>query len=187
MDGTEKIKISDFKIEILNRKTSNLVMYNDERIVQKEKKLVDIITSNGGDILEIGFGLHIASDFIQSNPNVKSHTIIEIHPKIYENALKWGEGKKNVKILLGNWIDLIPIRETKFDGILQDTYSDNNIPNFLNKIKLNCKIGTIVGLIKHPRDGRLNAIKSEEYNFELKYTTYNGFDFYKENKTTTLL
>lgn len=39
MDGTEKIKISDFKIEILNRKTSNLVMYNDERIVQKRFKI----------------------------------------------------------------------------------------------------------------------------------------------------
>lgn len=187
MNGLEKIEITDSYIKILNKKTSNIVMHVDERIIQKEKKLAEIVTQNGGDILEIGFGLHISSDFIQSKSNITSHTIIEIHPVIYRSAIEWGKNKKNVNILLGDWMELVPLNNLKFDGIIHDTHIDNNISFFLDKIKENCKVGTIVGLMKHPNDGRLNAVKSDEYNFEFKYTTFDGFNFYKEKTSKKLL
>ena len=44
------------------------------------EKLSEMVTTNGGDILEIGFGMHLSADEIQNNPNVTSHTIIEVHP-----------------------------------------------------------------------------------------------------------
>ena len=37
------------------------------------------VTEDGGDILEIGFGMGIASGYIQSH-SISSHTIIENHP-----------------------------------------------------------------------------------------------------------
>ena len=39
------------------------------------------VTQNGGDILEIGFGMGISANYIQSH-SISSHTIIENHPQI---------------------------------------------------------------------------------------------------------
>ena len=36
------------------------------------------VCEGGGDILEIGFGMHISADYIQSH-TINSHTIIENH------------------------------------------------------------------------------------------------------------
>lgn len=46
------------------------------------KMLASIVTKNGGNILEIGFGLGIATHFIQQNKKVTSHTILECHPDV---------------------------------------------------------------------------------------------------------
>ena len=45
------------------------------------KASADYICENGGDILEIGFGMGISAGYIQAN-NINSHTIIEKHPQI---------------------------------------------------------------------------------------------------------
>ena len=39
----------------------------------------DYVCEGGGDILEIGFGMGIAADYIQAN-SITSHTIVENHP-----------------------------------------------------------------------------------------------------------
>ena len=45
------------------------------------KRHADIACQSGGNILEIGFGMGISANYIQSN-NINSHTIVEIHPQI---------------------------------------------------------------------------------------------------------
>jgi hypothetical protein len=202
MRGTESVMISENAIRIVNLKR-NWVMHKGEKSLMY--RLAEIVTKNGGNILEIGFGMHLSADGIQSNPNVTSHTIIEVHPEIFKNALDWARDKPNVKIILGNWIDIIPTLQSKFDGILHDTHLDREIPKFLECIKPNCKEGTIVGFFQTPVDDNIfNAVRhkltDEEYQelpyknlhfkngeFELKYTTFNGTQFYKNKDTRVLL
>ena len=47
------------------------------------KRHAEVVCENGGDVLEIGFGMGIAANYIQElNPS--SHTIVESHPQILE-------------------------------------------------------------------------------------------------------
>ena len=75
---------------------SNKIYYNDagnsiemqvmmdwENVVMK--KSANYVCQNAGDILEIGFGMGIAADYIQAN-TINSHTIVENHPQIIEKA-----------------------------------------------------------------------------------------------------
>ena len=59
-----------------------------------------------GDILEIGFGMGICSTEIQKL-NPKSHTIIEINRDIYNYGLEWSKSFPNVKMVLGDWSDVL--------------------------------------------------------------------------------
>lgn len=90
------------------------------------KKHADVVTQFGGDILEIGFGMGISADYIQSN-EIKSHTIVEIHPQVIEKLKKWSIDKTNVRIIEGDWVDkLDDICSMKYDGIFFDTHMDMN-------------------------------------------------------------
>ena len=99
------------------------------------------VTQNGGDILEIGFGMGIASGYIQSH-SISSHTIVENHPQIIEKLKVWAEDKDNVTIVEGDWYisDDLGI----YDGIFLDTFADNSLDNFkefaLSKAKSGAKI-----------------------------------------------
>ena len=62
------------------------------------EKHANYVCENGGDILEIGFGMGISADYIQAN-NINSHTIVEIHPDILNKAYEWAEGKSNINIV----------------------------------------------------------------------------------------
>lgn len=203
MNGKEKIIVSSDEIMMDDCTNGDRVMHIGELSLMQ--KLANIVTKNGGDILEIGFGMHLSADEIQSNPNVTSHTIIEVHPEIYQNALEWCKDKPNTKILLGDWIELLPISEMKYDGVLHDTHLDPNISKFLEYIKPNCKQGTIVGFFEPPiKDSRLNAIrhtltevefkslpyKNEHFkygDYELQYTIFNGVDFEKDKIVKSLI
>ena len=58
------------------------------------------VAENGGNVLEIGFGLGISANYIQSY-RPKSHTIIEIHPeirKLLENG-NWQKAKETAQRL----------------------------------------------------------------------------------------
>lgn len=57
------------------------VMMEWEREWMKES--ANIICENGGDILNIGFGLGIIDSYIQTH-NPTSHWIIESHPIVYD-------------------------------------------------------------------------------------------------------
>jgi hypothetical protein len=202
MNGAEKLTLSSDEITIDGLK-KGYVMHRGEKSLML--KLAEIATMNGGDILEIGFGMHLSADGIQSNPNVTSHTIIEVHPEIYKHALSWAKDKPNTEIILGTWIDILPTINKKFDGVLHDTHNDNDIPKFLDYIKPNCKNGTIVSFFYFPvLDTRFNSYRHEltesekeylpystnkgfRYNYELKYTTFDGNVFVKNKNIKSII
>jgi guanidinoacetate N-methyltransferase len=204
MKGNEKLIISDESIKIPEEHRDGIVMHKGEKSLMR--KLAEIATKNGGDILEIGFGMHLSADGVQSNPNVTSHTIIEVHPEIYKHALSWAKNKPNTEIILGDWIDILPTLDKKFDGVLHDTHLDTNLPKFLDYIKPNCKINTIVAFFEY--NGNRNYITgvripmvSDEYeslpykdnnaflknSYELQYTIFNGNTFTKDKNIKQLI
>ena len=85
------------------------------------------VTENGGDILEIGFGMGIASNYIQSH-SINSHTIVENHPQILDKLQTWANDKSNVVIISQSWADVTGSLST-YDGVFYDTYGDerNNL------------------------------------------------------------
>ena len=93
------------------------------------EKSAEYICSSKGDILEIGFGMGICSDYIQAQ-GVNSHTIIEIHPQIIERLNTWATGKSNVTVIEGDW-STITLNST-YDGIFLDTFGDLNLSSFKN-------------------------------------------------------
>ena len=92
------------------------------------KASADYVCENGGDILEIGFGMGISADHIQSN-SIDSHTIIENHPQVIEKAKAWASGKSNVTIIEGGWYDVKNSLST-YDGVFYDTWGDDSRNNF---------------------------------------------------------
>ena len=89
------------------------------------KKLAEIATSQGGHVLEIGYGMGISAGFIQMSKKIKDHTVVECHPAMILNIKE--RFSKNIKtkrliLLEGFWEDVtkkIPSRS--FDGILFDS------------------------------------------------------------------
>ena len=73
------------------------------------------VCQNGGDILEIGFGMGISAGYIQSH-SINSHTIIENHPDVIPKAQAWAQGKPNVTIITGSWYDIKNDLST-YDGL----------------------------------------------------------------------
>jgi protein arginine N-methyltransferase 2 len=103
-------------------------------------KMAELCVSEGDDVLEIGFGMGILSDAIQTR-KPKSHTIIECHKDIIPKLHEWASDKSNVTIIEGLWVDKMPLMQTKFDAILQDTYGDD----FLNALPFH------VDLVRKPK------------------------------------
>lgn len=90
---------------------------------------VDHVAKEGGDFLEIGFGLGISAGMFQAyNPN--SYTVIESHPQIIPLAQAWAGnvgGNGTVTVLEGDWHDLLGnLTPNTYDGIFFDTYNEAN-------------------------------------------------------------
>lgn len=86
------------------------------------------VAENGGNILEIGYGLGISANYIQSY-RPKSHTIVEIHPELSSQARSWSKGREGVIVLEGDWYNLKQsiTDNGPYDGIFYDAYGDGNI------------------------------------------------------------
>jgi predicted O-methyltransferase YrrM len=97
------------------------------------KKHAEVVCRNGGDILEIGFGMGISATYIQ-HQNIKSHTIIEIHPVIARRAREWAKDKPNVIIIEADWYDVVDDLKT-YDGIFYDPELDPNMRKFPKIVK----------------------------------------------------
>ena len=124
------------------------------------KKHAEIVTENGGDILEIGFGMGICSNFIQQH-QIKSHTIIEIHDEVFEKLLLWAKDKPNVIPIKGSWVDSIPNKQ--YDGVMVDTWKDNQNEEFKKLIPKHVKPGTIFTFYNSYQE-RVNG-----YNYQADY------------------
>ena len=99
------------------------------------------ICQNGGDILEIGFGMGISAGYIQSH-SINSHTIIENHPDVIPKAQAWASGKSNVTIVTGSWYDVKNDLST-YDGLFYDTWGDDNMDQFSSSLSSLMKAGGI--------------------------------------------
>ena len=102
-----------------------------------------------GDVLEIGFGFGYSASRICSYSNVKSYTVIECCPTVWEKFEEWKIAFPNVdiKLVKGRWEDML-CTLGKFDCVFFDDYchspmDKDRIHNFMHLIlKLNTKIGT---------------------------------------------
>tara|TARA_R100000458_G_C8231559_1_gene213097 strand:- start:268 stop:831 length:564 start_codon:yes stop_codon:yes gene_type:complete len=106
------------------------------------KASADYVCEGGGDILEIGFGMGIAANYIQAN-SITSHTIVEIHPQIIEKAKAWAIGKSNVTIVEGDWYTIKDSLST-YDGIFYDTWGEEDWSRFGSNIASLAKSGAKV-------------------------------------------
>jgi hypothetical protein len=119
-----------FDSDSIKTKDGKIVMHSWETPVME--KMAEWVCSNGGDILEIGFGMGIASNFIQSH-NINSHTICDNNPDVIKRLEEWSSDKPNVKIVKGDWHDNLD-KFKNYDGILFDTFRDRNVTRFKKKI-----------------------------------------------------
>ena len=182
MNGKEKLIFTkdSIRIDIEESDLAHYVMHSAEKSLME--KLADITTVNGGNILEIGFGMGLCSNRIQENENVSSHTIIEVHPEIYNRALEWAKDKKNVNIIFGDWIEVIPkINDIRFDGVLHDTHSDPNISKLIDIVYPICNKNCVVAFFMNPNsdfDIHIHSLNEEEHS-ALPYRNTHSF---KDNK-----
>jgi hypothetical protein len=152
------------------------------------------ISEKGGNILEIGFGMGITADYVQTNSNISSHTIIEINSYIYEKALEWAKGKPNVNVVLGDWLKVLPTMSQKFDGIFHNARLDFKLLSFLDIVKFVCNEDAVIGFFRGPKNNIkvLNIINHQFTDEELasspyfgrkgwdwSYTNFNGTKFIK--------
>jgi spermidine synthase len=102
------------------------------------EKVANIITSNGGDILNIGFGMGIVDSFIQKH-KPKSHTIIEYHPDVI-NYIKQSKWDERANFIFSKWQEQIG-KIGQFDGIYLDTWNDYTIPHINEFLDKHLKLG----------------------------------------------
>lgn len=94
------------------------------------QRLAEIASSQGGTVLELGFGMAISATYMQKNKNsaahpLDTHHIIDANNQQAARADKWAveTAKSKVVIHRGYSWDVAPgLRDGFFDGILYDTY-----------------------------------------------------------------
>jgi hypothetical protein len=130
------------------------------------KASADYACENGGDILEIGFGMGISAGYIQAN-SINSHTIVENHPQVIERLKVWIEDKPNVTIVEGDWYDMRGSLST-YDGIFYDTFGEEQWEKFGTELPSLVKSGAKVTWWNN------NSEKSNIHNIsEVEYEAMN--------------
>lgn len=134
----DEVIITDEYI-VLKENTRSVVMAKGAKSITEIYSY--IVCQNGGDVLDIGFGMGFSAN--KMSELADTYTCIEINPQIYETAKEWAKDKPNVEIIFGDWIDIIPTIKKKFDGIFFDTHNDINSHLSEEYAKLVSKEGTI--------------------------------------------
>ncbi len=80
------------------------------------------IASEGGSVLELGFGMGISATAIQA-AGVARHVIVEANPQVVEEFERWRDRHASgvVELVFGRWQD-VEAELGRFDGIFFDTY-----------------------------------------------------------------
>lgn len=123
------------------------------------------VCQNGGDILEIGFGMGISAGYIQSH-SITSHTIVENHPDIIFRAQSWASGKPNVTIITGSWYDVKNNLST-YDGLFYDTWGDENMNEFSSSLSSLVKTGGVATW--------WNCLSEENNEYNIFNVTYDSY------------
>lgn len=87
------------------------------------KELARIASSQGGIVLEVGFGMGISAEYIQAH-DIESHYIIEANNDVFTALVKFAqESAHPILPLYGFWQDITKIiPDNSIAGILFDTY-----------------------------------------------------------------
>ncbi|MCD4741598.1 MAG: hypothetical protein K8R67_03805 [Desulfobacteraceae bacterium] len=106
-----------------------------------QKKLAQIcLNKKEGNILEIGYGLGMASNILAASNIIKSYSLIEAHPQIFSTALNTIGEVANFTGYYSFWEVVVTKMSPKcFDSILFDAY----LPLFDNKADSEYKSSTI--------------------------------------------
>ena len=124
------LKLKFLKDRIVSNKNITIMMSWEKPIM---KRHAEIVCKNGGDILEIGFGMGISAGYIQQQ-EPKSHTIVEIHPEIAKKARNWSKDKINITIIEDDWYNVVNDLKT-YDGIFYDAEQDDHMNKFYDIAK----------------------------------------------------
>ena len=188
----EGLTSNDYERRAQTQIANSYVFHVSETSLMQE--IGEKLLENGGDVLEIGFGMGMTADIIYSASNVNSHTIIEVNPYIYEKGLEWAKDKPSVNIILGNWFDVLPTLSQKFNSVFHNARLDTNLSKLLDTVKPLCNEDAIIcffrGLKRH--EELLNIINHKFTEEEIisapyfgpkgwdwSYTTFNGSEFIK--------
>ena len=171
-----------FKDDILTFEDDKIITEDDREVMMDweapiMEKSAEYICESKGDILEIGFGMGICSDYIQAQ-GVNSHTIVEIHPQVIEKLKIWAEDKSNVTIIEGDWLS--SKISDKYDGIFLDTYGDeswNSLKSFAIAVG---KIGTKV-TYWNSKTSEENEHNFDEISFEEVSISPDNNEYFSSN------
>jgi guanidinoacetate N-methyltransferase len=86
------------------------------------REFARVVTEVGGDVLEIGFGLGMSARYIQEF-GVRSHTIVEPHPEIFDAALRWKATHRSDIRLINDFWQRCHAELDRYDGIFYDSFS----------------------------------------------------------------
>ena len=141
------------------------------------KKSADVICTNGGDILNIGFGLGIIDTYIK-NKDICSHTIIECHPDVLAK-MKENDWYNDTTVLEGFWQDHIE-KLPLFDGVYFDTWKEQDFMFFIEHVHKIIKPGGIFSFfVSNDVGDGIESIPTQWFNV-LK----NNFDVSSETMNT---
>jgi spermidine synthase len=123
-----------------------------------------LVCQKGGNVLDVGFGMGFSANEMSSMSN--HYTCIEINPQIYERAVDWAKGKQNVTIIFGDWVDIIPQINQKFDGIFMDTHDDMNYEKFEDYCKTIANENCILSIFNYFTFRKQSELNYYEYKVE---------------------
>ena len=123
---SEFLNSTDDECILYSKLYKQSIMHEWERPIMKED--AKLVTSLGGNVLNVGHGMGIIDGYIKDS-NIEEHTIVEIHPQIAERARNSGYSD----VYEGDWIDFVDecIKSNrKFTGIYFDTFCFDGRPDW---------------------------------------------------------
>lgn len=136
----------------------NFVMMEWERSIMKAQ--AKTVTSKGGRVLNIGFGMGIIDNYI-SQENIDEHWIIEGHPDVISKMKEDGWDKK-ATCVFSSWQEAF-YNLPKFDGIYFDTWNEGT-SFFLRVAKDLLKEDGVLSFFNRPKTETDKELKIEEIN-----------------------